>query len=223
MKPDKIMHHRCKLLIGLTALTLLAGCRPDPFGPFRLAENQITARSLLTDVEALSSDQMEGRATGTLGEDKAAAFIAEQFAQAGLLPLRVSGSERERVHANDYFQPVRLVGMKKVVDSSRLEIRNEAGPLAFTPGESLTFWSTAQQNSVDITDAPLLFVGYGVEAPEYDWDDLKGVVGRLQPSLLSSRGRRPDTCRRQLLPIRSGELCQERDPGALHQARNPLC
>ena len=178
MKLDKIMHHRCRLLAGLTVLTLLTGCRPDPLGPFRRAESQITARSLLRDVEALSSDQMEGRATGTPGEDKAAAFISEQFAQAGLLPLQVSGAETARVHAEDYFQPVRLVGMKKVVDSSRLEITNESGPLAFTPGKSLTFWSTAQQNSVDITDAPLLFVGYGVEAPEYDWDDFKGVEVR---------------------------------------------
>ena len=174
MKPDKIIHH-CQLLTGLAALFLLAGCQSDPPGPFRLAESRITAGSLLADVEALSSDQMEGRATGTSGEEKAAAFIAEQLSQAGLLPLRVPGAETARVHAEDYFQPVRLVGMKKVVESSRLEITNEEGPLAFTPGKSLTFWSTAQHNSVDITDAPLLFVGYGVEAPEYDWDDFKGV------------------------------------------------
>ena len=178
MKPHRIMHHLCRLLAGLTALTLLTGCRPDPPEPFRLAENQITARSLLADVEVLSSDQMEGRATGTTGEGKAAAFIAEQFARAGLLPVKAAVAETARVHAEDYFQPVRLVGMKKVVDSSRLEITNIAGSLAFTPGESLTSWSTAQQSSVEITEAPLLFVGYGVEAPEYDWDDFKGVEVR---------------------------------------------
>ena len=178
MKPHRIMHHRCRLLAGLTALTLLTGCRPDPPGPFHQAESQITARSLLADVEVLSSDQMEGRATGTTGEDKSAAFIAEQFARAGLLPVRAAAAETTRIHAEDYFQPVRLVGMKKVVDSSRLEITNKAGSLAFTPGESLTFWSTAQQNSVEITEAPLLFVGYGVEAPEYDWDDFKEVEVR---------------------------------------------
>ena len=157
------------------ALTLLTCGQPDPLEPFRLAQGRITARSLLTDVQALSSDQMEGRGTGTAGEDKAAAFIAEQFALAGLLPLRDLGVETTRVDPEDYFQPLSLIGMKKVTDSSRLEIRNEAGPLVFTPGESLTFWSTAQQNSVDVTNAPLLFVGYGVEAPEYDWDDFKGV------------------------------------------------
>ena len=111
-------------------------------------------------------------------EGKAAAFIAEQFARAGLLPVKAAVAETARVHAEDYFQPVRLVGMKKVVDSSRLEITNIAGSLAFTPGESLTSWSTAQQSSVEITEAPLLFVGYGVEAPEYDWDDFKGVEVR---------------------------------------------
>ena len=171
----RIVQNDCKLLTGLTALTLLTGCQPDLLEPFRLAEGRITARSLLTDVRALSSDQMEGRATGTAGEDKAAAFIAEQFALAGLLPLRDLGVETTRVDPEDYFQPLSLVGMKKVTDSSRLEIRNETGTLVFTPGESLTFWSTAQQNSVDVTNAPLLFVGYGVEAPEYDWDDFKGV------------------------------------------------
>ncbi len=166
---------QCKLLAGLTALILLSCGQPDQVESFRLAQTRITARSLLADVEALSSDRMEGRATGTAGEDKAAAFIARQFAQAGLLPLQVSGAETTQVDPENYFQPVRLVGMKKAADSSQIEIRNEAGSLAFTPGESLTFWSTAQRNSVDIANAPLLFVGYGVEAPEYDWDDFKGI------------------------------------------------
>ena len=88
---------------------------------------------------------MGRRATGTAGEDKAAAFIAEEFAQAALLPLQVSEAETTRVDPEDYFQPVHLVGMKKVAASSRLEIRDEEGPLAFTPGESLTFWSTAHR------------------------------------------------------------------------------
>ena len=172
-----LKERRCgRRIVALGAFLALAGCgEDDPHGAFRRAAGRITAQSLLADVRVLSADDMQGRATGTAGEDKAAAFIAAEFSRAGLLPLGVSPPEASRPEAHDYFQPVHLVGMKKVPASSRLEIRNQAGSLAFTLGESLTFWSTAQQDSVEIADAPLLFVGYGVEAPEHDWDDFKGI------------------------------------------------
>ncbi len=169
------MHRRKILLLVFVALTHWS-CRTDPLATDRFAESQITARSLLTDVEVLSSDHMEGRGTGSSGEEKAAAFIAEQFAHAGLLPLgRDQESEPKRVDPKDYFQPVKLVGMKKIPQTSHLEIKNDEGPLVFQAGQTLTYWSTAQENTVEIADAPLLFVGYGVEAPEYDWDDFKGT------------------------------------------------
>ncbi len=160
-------------------LVLLGGlihwsCDNDPLVPYRFAENQITARSLLTDVRVLSSDDMEGRGTGTRGEDRAAAFISEQFAHAGLLPLTTNGgSETKQGDPEDYFQAVKLVGMKKIPQTSRLEIRNNRGPLTFEAGQSLTYWSTAQKSTIEIEGVALYFVGYGVKAPEYDWDDFE--------------------------------------------------
>ncbi len=75
-----------------------------------------------------------------------------------------------------YFQTVRLVGQKKVAGGSSLSITGKnRKKLDFASDETLTYWSTAQKERVQISDAPLLFVGYGVEAPEENWDDFKGV------------------------------------------------
>ena len=125
---------------------------------------RITAGGLLKDVEALSSDDMQGRGTGTAGEEKAASYIEGRFEQIGLQP--VGGS---------YRQPVSLVGFKKKGEGSSLSIRSDDGALELTDGGNVSFWSSSQKEGVSIENAPLLFVGYGVEAPEYEWDDFKGA------------------------------------------------
>jgi len=73
-----------------------------------------------------------------------------------------------------YRQSVRLVGMRRDGDASSLSITSARGALPLEDGVNVAFWSTAQEPVVQL-DAPLLFVGYGVEAPEYGWDDFKGV------------------------------------------------
>jgi Zn-dependent M28 family amino/carboxypeptidase len=124
----------------------------------------ITADAILSDTRVLSADDMEGRRAGTPGADKAAAYIEGRFREIGLLPV-----------AGSYFQSVEMAGMRKDAAASSLAIRNRDGELDYESDETLTYWSTAQQEIVDIVDAPLLFVGYGVEAPEHDWDDFKGT------------------------------------------------
>ncbi len=125
---------------------------------------KITKEEIRHDVQVLSADDMEGRAPGTPGEEKAANYIAKRFKDSGLAP--VSGS---------YFQPVKLVGSKKIADRSVLKLQSQSGELPYLSDSTLTFWSTSQKEIVEVAEAPLLFVGYGVEAPEHDWDDFKGA------------------------------------------------
>ncbi len=66
------------------------------------------------------------------------------------------------------------MGTKRTSVASSLEIRNSDGALDYVSDETLTYWSTSQKPEVKIQSAPLVFVGYGVQAPEYEWDDLKG-------------------------------------------------
>jgi Zn-dependent M28 family amino/carboxypeptidase len=124
----------------------------------------ITQEKILRDVKIISADEMEGRAPGTPGEDKAAGFIAERFKANGLAP--VNGS---------YFQAAKLIGSKKAADKSSLTIRKGGEELKYFSDSTLTYWSSSQKEVADIDNAPLVFVGYGVEAPEHDWDDFKGA------------------------------------------------
>ncbi len=128
------------------------------------AENLINKDEILNDVLVLSADNMEGRAPGTAGENKAALYIQSKFEANGLQP--VNGS---------YFQKFNLVGTKKNAEKSSLKITRNGKELAYTSDKTLTYWSSSQKQTVDIKDASLLFVGYGVEAPEHKWDDFKGV------------------------------------------------
>jgi Zn-dependent M28 family amino/carboxypeptidase len=164
------------------ALALLA-CAPDTPDPGAAAANgvttalpvseaaqRITAEGILSDVSILSADSMEGRAPSTPGEERAVRHIANRFAEIGLEPV-----------GDDYRLPIELLGMTKRLDRSTAELVGPSGPLPLVPEENFTYWSTAEEPVVELEDVPLLFVGYGVEAPEYGWDDFKGedVEGKV--------------------------------------------
>jgi hypothetical protein len=151
-----MMHTR--FVVALAAsVTLLAGaCSSNP-------AQQITADGILADVEALSADSMEGRRPGTPGEVRSTRYIASRFEEIGLEPA-----------GDSYLLPVELVGMRKNAERSSLGIRGPRGALLLENDQNVTYWSTAEQATVDLRNAPVWFVGYGVEAPEYDWDDFKG-------------------------------------------------
>jgi Zn-dependent M28 family amino/carboxypeptidase len=125
---------------------------------------------MMADVQVLSADSMEGRIAASAGEVRATAYIAQRFEEIGLEP--VDGS---------YLLPVELVGMRKNIEGSSISIRGPGGSLQLTNDENVTFWSTAEEETVELRNAPIWFVGYGVEAPEYDWDDIKGqdMSGRI--------------------------------------------
>jgi Zn-dependent M28 family amino/carboxypeptidase len=139
------------------------GCAPDP-------ADQITADGIRADVAVLAADSMEGRGTGTPGEDRAATYIAGRFEEVGLEPA-----------GDSYLLPFELMGMQKDAAKSSLALRGPRGPLDLVSDQTITYWSTTGQPVEDLRDVPVVFVGYGVEAPEYGWDDFKGedVTGKV--------------------------------------------
>lgn len=148
---------------------LVIACGSDPAeadlqSRYQAALDEIQADPMMEDVRMLAADEMEGRKAGTAGEEKAAAYIEGRFKEIGLRP--VEGS---------YRQDVELVGVQKVPEESRLTITGPDGPLNYQSDETLTYWSGVQQEEVEIQEAPLVFVGYGVQAPEFNWDDFKGA------------------------------------------------
>ena len=144
------------LLCTSLVAVAMAACAPDPAA-------QITADGIRVDVAALAADSMEGRGTGTPGEDRAAAYIAKRMEEVGLEPV-----------GDSYLLPFALTGMRKDAERSSLTLRGPRGALPLVNDQTVTYWSTTGQPVVDLRNAPVVFVGYGVEAPEYAWDDFKG-------------------------------------------------
>ncbi len=140
-----------------------AGQGKESAGPAALP--QIDKEKIRAHVKYLSSDELEGRGTGQRGGEIAADYIGKQFASYGLKPAGDNGT---------FFQEVPMVGVKTLPESTFKF--TEASGKSFE-AKNLTEIVTnneSQTETADI-DAPIVFVGYGIKAPEYDWDDYKNV------------------------------------------------
>jgi Zn-dependent M28 family amino/carboxypeptidase len=160
------------LVLGLCAGTAAGFARGADIGPqlglpanVSASMQSIDAHRIAEHVRFLSNDLLEGRAPGTRGGDIAANYIAAQFALYGLKPAGDNGT---------YLQKVDFVGSKSLpsTTASLVPAHGAAMPLKWT--EDYVAGNQTQTEAADI-DAPIVFVGYGIEAPEYKWDDFKGV------------------------------------------------
>ena len=127
------------------------------------AAQVIDTASLLQHIKDLAADSMEGRAPGTPGEEKAVAYLTGQFQRLGLKPGNPDGS---------YIQKVDLIGYKAHPTAS-FTSRGKTVSLRY-PDDYIAN-SRHNRDSTKIENSDVVFVGYGVVAPEYGWDDYKGV------------------------------------------------
>jgi Zn-dependent M28 family amino/carboxypeptidase len=121
----------------------------------------VSAERLMEHVRVLSSDEFAGRLPGTIGEDKTVAYLVEQFKALGLKPGNPDGT---------YVQKVPLVGIDGVA-TMQLSAGGEA--IEMQRGSDFTAVTQRFVPEVKVEDSELVFVGYGVQAPEYGWDDYK--------------------------------------------------
>jgi len=130
------------------------------------ALNQISKERILENIKILSSDEYEGRGTASKGEELTMAFLKMQFKKLGLKPGNPDGS---------YIQKVPMVGITADPSAQLVFTESVTGKQeTLRYGDDFMAWTKHQQPEVSI-DADLVFVGYGVVAPEYEWDDFKGV------------------------------------------------
>jgi Zn-dependent M28 family amino/carboxypeptidase len=124
---------------------------------------EISAARILARTKIIASDEFEGRAPGTPGEEKTVNYLAAELRRIGLAPGNPDGT---------YFQAVPMLGI-----TSRATAVFSAGSQTFTPAAGLDFMALSRRNqpNVALRDSEMVFVGYGVVAPEFDWDDFKGV------------------------------------------------
>jgi Zn-dependent M28 family amino/carboxypeptidase len=130
------------------------------------AMNSINAEKIRATVKYLSDDSLEGRGTGQKGGDKAADWIAAQLKSYGVLPAGDNGT---------FFQSVNFYGVTTDPAQTHFEFVPKSGEsmtLKFADDYVATDQTHSEKSEID---APIVYVGYGINAPEYKWDDYKGV------------------------------------------------
>jgi Zn-dependent M28 family amino/carboxypeptidase len=139
---------------------------------------QPSAAAMDARLKYLADDLLEGRGPGTRGGLLAAKYIASQFEALGLEPAGPGGS---------YFQPVALVGMRPH-PTLRWGPAGHEQPLSY--GGDFVSWSEIPDSAVAVNGAAVVFVGYGISAPEWRWDDYRGldVRGKVLLMLVNDPG-----------------------------------
>ena len=149
--------------LGAAAFVACSGGTGTSASAANTAATAITADGILQHIKDLSADSMEGRGPGTPGEQKATAYMEAQFKAVGLKPGNPNGT---------YMQPVDLIGY------------TSHPTMSFTAGgktmnlkwpDDYVAMSRHQRPETKVSNSDIVFVGYGVVAPEYGWDDYKGV------------------------------------------------
>jgi Zn-dependent M28 family amino/carboxypeptidase len=129
------------------------------------ALDTITADHIRWHVRYLSHDLLEGRGTGQRGGDIAAEYMATQFAEYGLKPAGDHGT---------YMQKVPLVGITTLPETQFSIVPKQGETMNLKPLDDYVAYDQTQQPQSEV-DADIVYVGYGIEAPEYKWDDYKDV------------------------------------------------
>jgi Zn-dependent M28 family amino/carboxypeptidase len=154
---------RVTVVLSAASMAFTAAARPS--GAAEPVFPAIAGSAVLEHTKVLSSDAFEGRGPGTPGEERTVAYLAEQLQKIGLRPGNPDGT---------WVQRVPLVGTT-VQGSPPLVFLKGAAERRLAWRDDYVAWTKRVVERVGLDDSDLVFVGYGVQAPEYQWDDFKGV------------------------------------------------
>jgi len=169
--------HTSLVALFLVSLTGASGCSRSAEPPPSAAASVPAAKiplagmpkidpvPLLEHIKRLASDEFEGRAPGTPGEDRTVEYLTAEFKKLGLKPGNTDGT---------YIQKVPLVGITGA-QAKPLMVTGKARAGSFKWRDEVVPWTKHVADGASIESSDLVFVGYGVVAPEYNWDDFKGV------------------------------------------------
>ena len=135
------------------------------------AAARLTASSIDAPLRYLSDDLLEGRAPSTRGSDLALRYIAAEMESIGLRPGATEGA------ASSWFQRVPLVGIRSHLPATETfaSATSPSSTLSLAVGTDVIVGTGVQQPQVSLDVSDIVFVGYGIVAPEYQWDDYKNV------------------------------------------------
>lgn len=164
-----------KLFPLILLLSVLSACNSSN----KLDTNVISYGDVEHDIMVLSADSMLGRAPFTIGEERATSYIAKRMKEVGLNPAFDSS----------YYQNVPLVSITTHLPKSvNVDLKN--GRFSFMVDDDICLWSPTTRKKVEIANAPLVFMGFGINAPEYNWDDFSDidVKGKIIVVLVNDPG-----------------------------------
>jgi Zn-dependent M28 family amino/carboxypeptidase len=136
--------------------------RPEPSVS---ALPKVDAQQVLDRIKVLSSDEYEGRAPGTKGEELTVKYLEDELKKLGLKPGNTDGT---------YVQKVPLVGIT-ATPTQPFTVAKGSRNQTFKWGDDVVAWSKHVDTTAEIRSSDLVFAGYGVEAPEFNWNDFKDV------------------------------------------------
>ena len=172
---------RYQLASGLlaAAFTALAGCATPAVDVDEVSRPDFSEAAYRAHIERLSSDDFEGRAPGTRGEEKTLAYLEAAYREAGLVP----------VAGNSYLQPVPMVEIASRPDDF-MDVAGRGQSIRLAYGDDVVYWTKRPVPESRVTDAELVFAGYGIVAPEYGWNDYAGIDmrGKIAVVLVNDPG-----------------------------------
>src|SRR5439155_18071412 len=132
-------------------------CQPRAFAAAADAFASITTNGMLKHIRVLASDEFEGRAPGTAGEERTVDYLQKEFKRIGLQAGNPDGT---------YLQDVPLVGITGQPSAS---VTAGGKPLEIFLPKDCVIWSRRVGPEVTVVDSEIVFVGYGIVAPKYHW------------------------------------------------------
>ncbi len=165
------------------ASTALIACEPTVEAPKTNPDAKVSVNDLQRRIAKLSDDAFEGRAPGTPGGKAAAQYIADEMKAAGLAPMGENGT---------YFQGVELTEATVAPNSTMTigKTGEDAPMLSSDQNTNSVFWTKRLAETINVEESELVFVGYGVVAPEFGWNDYEGldVKGKTVVMLVNDPG-----------------------------------
>lgn len=157
-----------RLLLGPGLMALFLGaCSRNPDAELARAREGISADTLARHIQILASDAFQGRLPGTIGEERTVRYLEEAFRRLGLEPGNPNGT---------YVQEVPLVSIATDPASARVRFERGGRSLELRYADEVVINTRRPIDSVRVQGAEVVFVGYGVNAPEVGWNDYKTDV-----------------------------------------------
>jgi hypothetical protein len=163
IRSGRITKFAAAIFCAFVLALLVGSCSSAPSAP-DAALSSLSADRLLANIKTLSSDQFEGRGPGSNGENLTIKYMEDQFRADGLEPGNPDGT---------FLQNVPLVSITPQ-PGVKIALTGHGQTLSPSFPKDFVAWTKRVVDKSSI-DADMIFVGYGVQAPEFNWDDFKGV------------------------------------------------